>query len=78
MTAACPFTFDISRTEGIPSGFDSHLERRLSNMRGYYADGERYEAMLAREDVVLYEVYQILRPETPGDDPRDGETPPAG
>ncbi len=67
MTAARPFTFDISLAEGIPSRFDNHLVRRLSDMRGYYANGECYQTMLAREDVILYEVYQILCPETSGE-----------
>jgi glucose-6-phosphate isomerase len=36
-------------------------------MRGYYADLESYEALLSQGDVVLYEVYQILRPERSGE-----------
>jgi glucose-6-phosphate isomerase len=36
-------------------------------MQGQYADQAAYEAMLAQGDVLLYEVYQINRPEVPGE-----------
>jgi glucose-6-phosphate isomerase, archaeal len=62
-----PFTFDIALPGGVPTHYDAHIERRLSAMRGYYADQESYETMLSRGDVMLYEVYQILRPERPGE-----------
>jgi glucose-6-phosphate isomerase, archaeal len=62
-----PFTFDIALPGGVPSHYDSHLVRRLSSMRGLYADQQCYEALLAREDVPLYEVYGQARPEVPGD-----------
>lgn len=62
-----PFTFSIALPGGIPSRYDHHIVRTLSSMRGQYADQSSYEAMLAREDVVLYEVYEIHRPEVPGE-----------
>ncbi len=62
-----PFTFDISLPAGIPTEYDNHIVRRLSAMEGQYADRERYEEMLAREDTVLYEVYEVRRPEKAGE-----------
>ena len=62
-----PFTFDVALPGGVPTHYDVHVERQLSAMRGYYADQESYDALLSQGDVVLYEVYQILRPERSGE-----------
>jgi glucose-6-phosphate isomerase len=62
-----PFTFGISLPGGIPTEYDNHIVRRLSSMKGQYADQRSYEAMLAKEDTVLYEVYEIHRPEVSGE-----------
>lgn len=35
------------------------LRRKLSNMKGMFADEAAYEAMLANEDVLLYEFYDM-------------------
>jgi glucose-6-phosphate isomerase, archaeal len=59
--------FDITLPGGVPTHYDHHIVRTLSAMEGQYADPEAYAAMLAREDVVLYEVYEILRPEVDGE-----------
>ncbi len=60
-----PFTFGI--IEGIPSTYDNHITRKLSAMKGQFADRGAYDAMLAQEDVVLYEVYELKRPEVAGE-----------
>jgi glucose-6-phosphate isomerase, archaeal len=57
-----PFTFEIALPAGIPSSYSNHLARRLSSMRGQYADQEAYESLLAREDTLLYEVYEEPAP----------------
>ncbi len=71
-----PFSFSIALSEDIPVYSRKevgevvrmhHVVRRLSAMRGQYADSQAYEAMLAQEDVVLYEVYEIQRPEAAGE-----------
>jgi glucose-6-phosphate isomerase len=62
-----PFTFDISLPGGVPSQYDAYVVRRLSAMRGFYADAQAYEAVLTRGDIIVYRVYQILRPETAGE-----------
>jgi len=60
-----PFTFGIS--EGIPTTYDNHIIRKLSAMVGQFADQRAYDAALAREDALLYEVYEIKRPEVAGE-----------
>lgn len=62
-----PFSFDISLPAGVPAQYNNHIVRRLSAMKGQYADHERYEEMLADEDTVLYEVYEVHRPERAGE-----------
>ena len=62
-----PFTFEITLPQGIPTVYDNHITRSLSSMRGQYADQQAYDAQLAQEDVLLYEVYEIHRPESSGE-----------
>ena len=57
-----PFTFDLQLPPGIPQPYDNHIVRKLSSMRGMYADQQAYAAMLAKEDSLHYEVYEIVRP----------------
>lgn len=57
-----PFTFTLLPSEVIPSRYDHYYQRRLSALRGQFLDEEAYETLLAREDLVLYEVYEIERP----------------
>jgi len=62
-----PFSFDVLLDEARLKKYDNHIVRRLSAMRGQYLDVQAYEQMLAREDVILYEVYEIKRPEIAGE-----------
>ena len=62
-----PFTFDILLPEGILTKYDYHIIRTLSQMKGQYNDQQSYRAMLAKEDIVLYEVYGIDRPQVIGE-----------
>jgi glucose-6-phosphate isomerase len=62
-----PFTAEIALPGGALSAYDNHTLRRLSAMRGYFADAERYEQMLAASDIGLYEVYEVHRPESSGE-----------
>ncbi|MBN1221100.1 MAG: cupin domain-containing protein [Anaerolineae bacterium] len=62
-----PFTFEVSVPEATMSRYDNHLTRRLSSMKGQYADREAYAAMLEQEDMLLYEVYETKRPEVAGE-----------
>ena len=62
-----PFTADIALPSGALNAYDNHYVRKLSAMRGYYADAESYERMLAGGDIGLYEVYEVHRPADPGE-----------
>lgn len=62
-----PFTFAVSAAEAILSKYDNHIQRRLSNMKAMFADRDAYEALLKAQDTVLYEVYEIKRPEIAGE-----------
>lgn len=61
-----PSTFDVPATL-VPSRYDNHIRRRLSSMRGQFHDGAACERLLERDDPVLYEVYELRRPERAGE-----------
>lgn len=62
-----PFSFDLKAPDFIPSHYDNHIQRNLSNMAGQYQDLEAYEAMVSDEDTLLYQVYELKRPEVAGE-----------
>jgi glucose-6-phosphate isomerase len=63
-----PFTFDILENPGVLlSKFDNHIVRKLSAMRGQFQDSVAYEKKLEIVDEILYEVYEIKRPEIEGE-----------
>lgn len=62
-----PFSYHISLDDRNPTHFDNHIIRSLSSMEGYFYDEAAYSSMLAEEDQVLYEVFEIKRPETVGE-----------
>jgi glucose-6-phosphate isomerase, archaeal len=62
-----PFTFTVPMPDIIPTKADNHIERRLSALRGQFLDQEAYDKMLSVEDQLLYEVYEIKRPEVAGE-----------
>ena len=62
-----PFTFEVLLPEARMSRYDNHITRRLSSMKGQYADFAAYEAMLKQGDVLLYEVYETNRPPVAGE-----------
>jgi glucose-6-phosphate isomerase len=62
-----PFRFKLPLTGGIPSQYDNHLARRLSSMQGMYQDAAAYQQMRAQGDPLLYDVYEIRRPENSGE-----------
>lgn len=61
-----PFTFSISVPDETLSEYDNHIVRRLSAMVGQYQDAQAFTAMLS-QDPVLYEVFEIKRPESEGE-----------
>lgn len=62
-----PFTFEVSIADAVLSHYDNHIQRRLSSMKGQFLDQAAYDALLASEDALLYEVYEIRRPEVAGE-----------
>ncbi len=64
-----PFTFTLPFPLLIPSRFDNHIERRLSALTGMFLDEAAYQKMLAAEDSLVYEVYEVSRPAVAGELP---------
>src|SRR4030066_1690352 len=62
-----PFTFTLPTPQVVPSKVDNHIERRLSALRGQFLDQESYTQMLSRGDQLIYEVYEVRRPEVEGE-----------
>jgi len=62
-----PFTYDIRLPSAIPSRYENHIVRKLSSMSGQYLDHTAYDSLIASGDAVLYEVYELKRPELPGE-----------
>ncbi len=62
-----PYTFHLSAVTGLPNRWDHHYERRLSSMKGQFADMAALDDILAEDDLLLYEVYEFKRPETAGE-----------
>lgn len=62
-----PFSFTIPLPDAVPTRFDHHIRRTLSSLKGQFLDTQAYERMLAEEDRLIYEVYDIQRPETAGE-----------
>lgn len=62
-----PFSFQLPLTGGIPSKYDNHIVRRLSSMKNMYLDSAAYDAQLAQDDRILYQVYEIERPKDSGE-----------
>jgi glucose-6-phosphate isomerase len=61
-----PFATTLSYDERMITPHARRIERRLSHMRGMYQDAAATEAILKREDPLIYEVYTVDVPETAG------------
>lgn len=62
-----PFSFQLDAPDFIPSSYDNHIQRHLSAMKSQYLNEAAFDEMLAEVDTLLYEVYEIKRPEIPGE-----------
>jgi glucose-6-phosphate isomerase len=60
------FLLDFSITDGL-SKKASSTKRKLSQMKGMYADNAVFEREVAGGDPVVYEFYELGAPEDPGD-----------
>jgi glucose-6-phosphate isomerase, archaeal len=62
-----PISFVIPSPSFIPDRFDNHIQRTLLALKGQFLDQEAYEQLLAEDDRLIYEVYEIKRPEVSGE-----------
>ena len=62
-----PFVFSLPMPEVIPSRVDNHIKRNLSALKGQFLDQGAYQKMFAESDRLIYEVYEIHRPEIAGE-----------
>jgi glucose-6-phosphate isomerase, archaeal len=62
-----PFTFTLPFPGLVPTRVDNHIRRTLRSLRGLFLDQQAYDAMLVKEDTLVYEVYEIQRPEVAGE-----------
>ncbi len=63
-----PQTVDVLiGSEILLSRYDKHTQRRLTDMKNQFLDQDAYHRLLALENPLLYEVYEISRPEIAGE-----------
>ncbi|MHB8278490.1 MAG: glucose-6-phosphate isomerase [Candidatus Humimicrobiaceae bacterium] len=62
-----PFVYNVDAKNEKISNPDSHIIRKLSSMENQYMDEKAYDEMLAKDDCLLYEVYEKLVPELEGE-----------
>ncbi|GIV70526.1 glucose-6-phosphate isomerase family protein [Caldilinea sp.] len=62
-----PFTFGFCDDYIALDRFDNHIMRHLSSMKGQYQDEAAYAAQLAKADALIYEVYEVTRPDAVGE-----------
>ncbi len=63
-----PYTTALNTENGFLKNSQNHLLRHLSTMKGQYNNHDAYDAMLGREDTLVYEVYEnINMPAKPGE-----------
>lgn len=61
-----PFGVAIDFATGVIVDADNVIVRRTSDLRGYYADAEALETLIASGDPVHYRVYEKAIPKTEG------------
>jgi glucose-6-phosphate isomerase, archaeal len=62
-----PNSFELKFPYGAPSHYDNHIVRKLSFLKGIFLDQNAFQQKLAEDDSILYEVYELVRPEIPGE-----------
>ncbi|HNS39370.1 MAG TPA: glucose-6-phosphate isomerase [Promineifilum sp.] len=62
-----PYTFGLNAPAYVPSHYDNYIQRRLSDMKGQYLDQGAFAASLSSEDILIYEVYELHRPQIEGE-----------
>ncbi len=59
-----PFSLDLSVDS---MAFDNHLVRSLSDLEGYFVDAAAFRRLRESTNPVVYEVYEVQRPEVAGE-----------
>ncbi len=62
-----PSTVQITPPDFVPERFANHIVRRLSMLEGQFHDEGAYASLLEKGDTVVYEVYELSRPEVAGE-----------
>jgi len=62
-----PYSFSISLPNGKPTNYTKHIQRYLTDMKNQYSDSVSYDGILRQGDPLLYEVFELSRPEVPGE-----------
>jgi glucose-6-phosphate isomerase len=62
-----PFGFEVLECGNRLSRWDGHVERPLSSLKGLFSDPEAYRRRLEAGDPIIYEVYEVRRPEVAGE-----------
>jgi glucose-6-phosphate isomerase len=62
-----PFSYAIPSPYHIPSRFDTHVLRHLSSLHGYFLDHAAFSTAVNQHDTLVYEVYELKRPEASGE-----------
>ncbi len=62
-----PMFFELMNPHFIPSCVDNHIIRRLSSLQGQFFDSKSFNDNVSDDDAVVYEVYEIKRPEETGE-----------
>ena len=62
-----PLTYTLPGPDYIPSQYDNHIVRHLSDLAGYFLDPHAFEAAMNQQNTLVYEVYELHRPGTSGE-----------
>jgi len=62
-----PFGYEIRLRDNTIPEFDRRIERRLSALRGQYLDEAAFAQAVLNGDPLVYEVYEIHRPQKEGE-----------
>lgn len=62
-----PYSFGIRLPNALPDRHTRHITRHLSWMRDQFLDGRAVSEILQRGDPLLYEVFELGRPEVAGE-----------
>jgi glucose-6-phosphate isomerase len=61
-----PFAVDYDLAAGVMKNPQTHLVRRVSDMRGHYRDAEAFDALVRDGDPIHYEVFETPVPHEDG------------